>query len=1465
MPIPDRETRAAKTKRHVTTRERRERRRAIVRARVAEAERRASRQSAPRVPGSLVAALDREDRAALAKDDAAEHARITKARKAHARFKREGVRVGRLEEDGSFRVGRGTFDPDTGKVRGGAPPHDFPTPRTALGARDEPGRDARDKRRAEERRRRDRPTTLERLEDSRKRRERSGFLGSFGGLGRAAAGDVKEIGYGIADTAADYGTALYRDVRDPKGRVPFRRTGRLVARDALGLVASAEEAIPEPSFLPEWMRKEVVTVDPENVRVGLGSGKVDEDDSARAGRFWKENPLIGALLVTPAVSTFARRASRGALEGSIRRANAPTHFHGTGKGGRKLSTGEPDYDRRFFVTPDRAVAQRYADRHVGPTVQEFRLRPDARVLRPELDPRDYTPERLAAIVRDAEAQGYHAVDFGGGAGIAVIDRSVIAEAPRLSRRDVRRIARLESKMPGRAAAHGIAGGIEPRVIRGEFGEAVGRPWSRTPIGRAGQRGYDRASQLVEARFGPGAKFSSSQRAARMRERGLRKGRARTEAEVVRLERAIRKGVGKLGRSPAGREALIATLEAPRGLTPRQAVEVKLADLRSTIERPQTADEAQARVAALEKELTARLRPIVDELYPPASRRREQALRNARPRGKRAQRGIENELELSGIRGSRAQGGSVLADAYALVEEKTLELAARPDADPSVRRAAALIEERNRLREQLSDPDVVFGDAVGDYGMRSATPANRRRLEAEAAALERALADGVVDSDEFARAVAAAEALSARAEGAARSVLGMSDEELAARRNVVAQRYAERGLLPEGVEPEARGFFPHREVFENVGPGRGGAVGMPAAGFVVGRPTPGRSFERRPNELRLYESGRVQNDPRVLSNTVRQRERFLATQNGRRYLYEQGAPIRRGEAVPEGYMLVRNPDASPEDIPANVRAAIENPERYAELAERSGAFPESRTFAGWLDTWLYRGHGPEPEWLVDLDNVRAVPEGVARTLLSDVFASAPRGSVASIFGSLNALARATTIYLPYGGARYVARNTPQNMILLAMTQPRAFLRLRRSIVTLRRDEPDVFEAIKAEAGTIPAAAGLPELAGRRQSRAQRLEGAMTEGSRRIAGVLGEVTDEPWRVASWLEYARAYGFDTPSERRRLLESDAPEIARVRDDIAQRVREDMIDFDALPPWARENLSRYLFILPFVYGAGKWPFIYLRERPTRAAVLALIASQHEREETPGRATSVLEAGRTEIGGREVDLGWLNPAGPAAGTIEDLAKSARGLDPRDGSVELRPLAGMLSPQYRSLVDSAGYGGEPVEQVARAFVPGYGTVERLREGGGVDEQALRFLGSDIRYIEPTSSDPRAKVAEESRRVLTGLRQRRPELLRENPQLERRVRQAYSRKAAVDAARAEVRREHPEGGEGYQRAALLRELGLLRSWGAVGERRAEEIADVARTGTLEDVEDWRATLREEGFESEYLELLRQAREAAGVGS
>lgn len=102
---------------------------------------------------------------------------------------------------------------------------------------------------------------------------------------------------------------------------------------------------------------------------------------------------------------------------------ADVYYHGTGTGGSPMQIGNPEWDNHTFITPDRAVAEHYADRHADGRVVEAHLQPDTRVFAPSLDKAEYTPEKLVGILKQAEGEGYGAVHFGGGIGTVVLDNT----------------------------------------------------------------------------------------------------------------------------------------------------------------------------------------------------------------------------------------------------------------------------------------------------------------------------------------------------------------------------------------------------------------------------------------------------------------------------------------------------------------------------------------------------------------------------------------------------------------------------------------------------------------------------------------------------------------------------------------------------------------------------------------------------------------------------------------------------------------------------------------------------------------------------------------------------------------------------------------------------------------------------------------------------------------------------------
>lgn len=83
------------------------------------------------------------------------------------------------------------------------------------------------------------------------------------------------------------------------------------------------------------------------------------------------------------------------------------------------------------VLYDETVGQRLADKGLGTTPVVTKLRDNAKVLRPAIDPINYTPTTLRSIAREAQRLGYDAVDFGRGTGVVILnDEALVRVAAR---------------------------------------------------------------------------------------------------------------------------------------------------------------------------------------------------------------------------------------------------------------------------------------------------------------------------------------------------------------------------------------------------------------------------------------------------------------------------------------------------------------------------------------------------------------------------------------------------------------------------------------------------------------------------------------------------------------------------------------------------------------------------------------------------------------------------------------------------------------------------------------------------------------------------------------------------------------------------------------------------------------------------------------------------------------------------
>lgn len=407
--------------------------------------------------------------------------------------------------------------------------------------------------------------------------------------------------------------------------------------------------------------------------------------------------------------------------------------------------------------------------------------------------------------------------------------------------------------------------------------------------------------------------------------------------------------------------------------------------------------------------------------------------------------------------------------------------------------------------------------------------------------------------------------------------------------------------------------------------------------------------------------------------------------------------------------------------------------------------------------------------------------------------------------------------------------------------------------------------------------------------------ITKGVTAAADFWSKFVDIPFRRAAWSHEARRQGFKGKAAQQALIED--PRYAGKLAEITQRARDAIVDYERMGAVERDVIRRILFVYPWVKGSTYYAVQFFRDHPVQAAVFAAIAQEGNRRSTEELGPMPAWArGSFKVFEKDGKPYVVNPAAisPFSTPASVLATARGGF----GQVERSENIGeMTAPVFQAGVEAAfgrdlftgrelegGYGERFAKQLGKGL-PQATLYRRLteepKEGAAYPYGRLSAIGQfvlgsssprpvNVQTLNEQAAggiDPERRIRRENiaerQAVMTALRQKAPALLRENPGLEKRIGQAYSRKLSVDLMRREVEQEIKEPGLEREREKLRRETALLRSWGVLSPKKAAEIMGTARNGSIDDVKGWRDALREEGFETEYLALLREARETAGV--
>ena len=192
-----------------------------------------------------------------------------------------------------------------------------------------------------------------------------------------------------------------------------------------------------------------------------------------------------------------------------------------------------------------------------------------------------------------------------------------------------------------------------------------------------------------------------------------------------------------------------------------------------------------------------------------------------------------------------------------------------------------------------------------------------------------------------------------------------------------------------------------------------------------------------------------------------------------------------------------------------------------------------------DTWLSKGEIEklDNEWKGD--DVRMLPPEVVETMVGKVFESTPGGGWQAGWGLLSVGWPGGDDLLPPDGLHRGERRRQLDAAGADPSLPHAprYQRVLQGAVVAAADGSAHLPGHRHPHRGLHGRGGDPRLLRQGPGEDGGAERAATTGAGAWASFLGDVGDQPFRVASWTGHARKYGFNTPEQWRELARLDRP----------------------------------------------------------------------------------------------------------------------------------------------------------------------------------------------------------------------------------------------------------------------------------------------------------------------------------------
>lgn len=627
--------------------------------------------------------------------------------------------------------------------------------------------------------------------------------------------------------------------------------------------------------------------------------------------------------------------------------------------------------------------------------------------------------------------------------------------------------------------------------------------------------------------------------------------------------------------------------------------------------------------------------------------------------------------------------------YEAIQQSNETRRAKASHEGKITRLEALMGKSDLTDAEVKEAEDLTSEIVQEEARR-VVRANRREmnLNRKLENLTKALEDTSANAEQRDSALQSMIDIADDRENIMRMVFGDHyDEVFSERKDLIADYLVKQGLIQPDFATGTAHYFPM--TVKNPSLGQRLKMKTPSIGLtskVLGKMKQDQLNLHHRNNMILWQNGDWNADPAVLLEAHQRAQAYRWGHEIKNLLYELARPLNEGEiggTTPLGDVIFINKDGTPIgpmfrkalDEAGSSGSAVHDVHNFLNGADGPDNEAALNSLRRYVESFAIDPEKGLPEgFTLENPNLRVLPRELVEQLTPPIRGSRTLGGRA--VDTVATLSRWALIYANIPG--YMIVNGTGNLgFLVAQQGPWLLNTLARNGHLLVTDRK-LFDMITAETGELPLLIG------------QRGRGGIASIQTLQQKALSKISavDRYPRAVAWMYEARKRGYKTGAQMRALIESNSAKAIADREAISNKARNHMVDFDRLTPFEREQVTRLIFVYPWIRGATAWPFWYAKEYPLRSAVTAAAAqSLEERRQkmlgpVPPWYEGLFPLGTEGTRARTINAAPFSPTSTALQSAELLADTIASILGRKPDNVTAQMVDAVAPFYRTMVQA---------------------------------------------------------------------------------------------------------------------------------------------------------------------------------------